>query len=101
MQVNRPVADGAAAGQAYRRLAHARHKRAQHKDGRAHLAHNVIGGDGVVDRLAVKRQAAARQHAALAALDGDSDAEMVEEVSECGDIRQPRQVLKRDLVFRQ
>src|SRR3546814_2984064 len=41
VQVDRPVADRAAAGQADRRLARARQPRAEDEDRRAHLAHDV------------------------------------------------------------
>src|SRR3546814_2929039 len=45
VQVDRPVADRAAAGQADRRLARARQQRAEDEERRAHLAHDVIGRD--------------------------------------------------------
>ena len=42
VNVHRPRADGAAAGQRDVRLAEARHQRAEHEDGRAHRLHELV-----------------------------------------------------------
>ena len=52
VQIDRAGADGAAAGQRYARLAGARQQRAEYQDGRAHLAHDVVGRLGAGDRAA-------------------------------------------------
>jgi hypothetical protein len=44
VEVDRPVADGAAPGQRHARAALAREHRAQHEDGRAHGLDEVVGG---------------------------------------------------------
>ena len=45
VQVDRPIADRATAGQRHGRLAGAREQRAQNEDRRAHLAHQVVRRD--------------------------------------------------------
>ena len=59
-QVDRPRADGAAAGQRHARLAHAREQRRDHPEARPHLGDEIVGrggvddvGGGDVQRLAV------------------------------------------------
>ena len=46
VQIHRPRADGAAAGQRHRRVPHAREQRAQHVERGAHLPHLVVRRDG-------------------------------------------------------
>jgi hypothetical protein len=48
-QVDRPRADGAAAGQRHPRLAHARDQRRQHPKARPHLGDELVGRGGVDD----------------------------------------------------
>ena len=49
MQIDRPRADGAAAGQRDLGLAMPRQQRPQHLEAGAHLAHHVVGGEGGSD----------------------------------------------------
>ena len=94
VQVDRTVADRAAAGQRHRRLARARDQRPEHQDRRAHLA------DDVVRRLGRGQLARAHRHHAAEilgprALDLGRRAELVEQMPEAVDIGEPRQVAQR------
>ena len=59
VQVDRARADGAAAGQRHHRVAVAREHRPEHQDRGAHLAHDVVVGAVVGDRLGADDQHAA------------------------------------------
>ena len=59
-EIDRPRADGAAAGQRHPRLAHAGEQRADHPEARPHLRDELIGRDGV-DDLAGGQFAASRR----------------------------------------
>ncbi len=59
MQIHRPRADGAAARQRYFGVTHARQKRAQHDEARAHLAHDVVIGRGAREVCGAEAIAAA------------------------------------------
>ena len=90
MQVDRPVADCAAARQTDRRFARAANQRPEHEDRRAHLADDVIGRGG-----AGQPPGAQRHHPAEIlrprSLHQRRDAELVEQVPETVDIGEPRQ----------
>ena len=91
MQVDRTIADRAAAGQRHRRLAGAGEQRPEHQHRRAHLAHHVVGCDGRGDLARLQRHPSAE----LALLDpGDAgrDAELIEQMAEGVDVGEARQV---------
>ena len=100
MQVDRAVADRAAAGQGDRRFARAGEQRAEHEDGCAHLAHDVIGRDG-----RGHASGAHRHHPAEIlrprAFDHGRCAELVEQMAEAVHIREARQVAQRQRLIGQ
>ncbi len=91
VQIDGPVADGAAAGQRDGRFPAARQHRAEHEDRGAHLAHQIVGCDGGGQARCLERDNAAKFFRALAANAG-ADAELRHQVLEPVDIGQPRQV---------
>lgn len=94
MQVDRTVADRAAAGQRDGRLARAREQRPQHQDRRAHLAHDVIGRDRGGHPARAQRHHPA-EILGPRALDHRRHAELVEQMAEAVDISETRQVAQR------
>ena len=60
MEIDRAGADGAAAGQRNASLAQPRQQRAEHQEGRAHLAHDVVGRLGIGDGAAEGHDRAGR-----------------------------------------
>jgi hypothetical protein len=88
MQIDRPVADGAAAGQRHPRLAAARQDRPQHQHRGAHLAHQIVGGGGVGDPRRRQMPLARR----TLALDAQLDAVLFQQLAHGGDVGQRRQV---------
>ena len=100
VEVDRTVADRAAAGQRYGRLAGAREQRAEHEDRGAHLAHQIVGRDRTGDPHRLERYVAAE---VLGPLAGDrmADAELRHQVLEAVDVRQPRQIAQRQRLFGQ
>jgi len=90
VQIDRPVADGAAAGQADRRLTVARQQRPKHKHGRAHLAHDVIGRDRRGDAAGFQGDDPA-EILGPPALRGDRHAMLVQQVAHGVNVSEPRQ----------
>ncbi len=86
VQVDRPRADGAAAGQRDPRLPHPRQQRPEHQDGGAHLAHDVVRRLGIGDR------AAERERAAVIAGTVHRDAVLGQQLRHRLDIGEPRHV---------
>jgi hypothetical protein len=101
VQVDGPVADGAAARKRDGRFAHPRQHRAEHQDRRAHLAHHVVGRDGRGDVARFQRHLALGAVALLGPRHLGRHAQFVEEVTEAVDVGQPRQVAQRQFVRRQ
>jgi hypothetical protein len=102
VQVDRPVADGAAAGQRHSRPAAARQQRPQHQDRGAHLAHQLVGRRRVGDFARGHRQGAS----GMAARTGGAghlyqDTVMGQQVGERGDVGEVRQVVQGDRVLGQ
>jgi hypothetical protein len=95
MQVDRPRADRAAAGQRHPRLALAREQRPQHQHRGAHLAHDVVGRGGRVDLAGLQGQRRAVAVAVLAGGGVDLDAVLAQQRDHGGDVGQPRHVLER------
>ena len=93
VQVHRPRADRAAAGQRDAGLPHARQQRAEHQDGGTHLAHDVVRRLGAGDR------AADRQGAPILADRIDRDAMAAQQGHHRVDIRQMRHVGQHQALF--
>jgi hypothetical protein len=97
VQVHRPCADGAAAGQRDLGVAVLGDQRPQHQDRGAHLAHQVIGRGGVVDVLA--RQS---DRPLLAAeLGRYFDAVLRQQIGHGGDVGQVRHAVQTHLAIGQ
>ena len=63
-EVDRPRADGAAAGQRHARLVHAREQRPDHPEARAHARDELVGR-GRVDDVRGARASASRRHSGV------------------------------------
>ena len=98
MQVDRTVADRAAAGQRHGRFAHPRQHRTEHQNRRTHLAHHVVGRDRGGNLLALQRHAPLVAIALLRARHLGRYAQFVEQVPEAVDVGEPRQIAQRQLV---
>jgi len=100
VQVNRPCADGAAAGQRNPSLAAARQQRPQHQHAGPHAAHQVVGGGGVGD-LAGRQVEHPPGMAALGggAVHAEIDAVLGQQVGHGRDVDQMRQVAKGQGLF--
>ena len=86
VQVHRPSPDLAAPRQGHPGLPHARHQRAEHEEGGAHLPNNIVGGLGVGNRPAQ------RQHPPGVALLFHRDAVLGQQFAHRLDVRQLRHV---------
>jgi hypothetical protein len=91
VQVDRAVADRAAAGQRHGRLAGTGEQRAEHQNRRPHLAHHVVGRDGRSDFLGLEGHAAA-ELAFPDARDLGRNAKHVEQMSKGVDVGEARQI---------
>jgi hypothetical protein len=100
VQVDRAVADRAAAGQRHGRLARTGEQRAEHQDRGAHLADDVIGGDGR-GQPAGSRSHDPAEIVRAGAFDRSRGAELVEQMAEAVDIGEPRQVAQRQRLIGQ
>ena len=96
-QVDRPRADGAAAGQRHLGLAHARKQRADDPEAGAHLRDKLVGRGGVDNGAGGEMHGAGvRSVLALApALDGNVRAMIAQNPLQLLDIGQMRQVFQR------
>ena len=97
VQIDRPVADRAAAGQRHRRLPRPRQHRPEHENRRAHPPHHVVGRGGREDLLGAQRHPPP-DLALLEPLDLGRHAEPVEQMPEAVDVGQPRQIGERQLL---
>jgi hypothetical protein len=100
VQVDRSIADCAAAGQRDRRLARAGKQGAEHEDRRAHLAHDVIGRLGGCDPPGAHRHHPA-EILRPRTLDHRRCAELVEQMAEAVHIREAGKVAQRHRLVRQ
>src|SRR4030095_12412466 len=100
MQVDRPVADRAAARQRNGGFSAPRQHRPQHQDRSAHLADHVVWRDGRGDFFRLKGHFAP-DFALLDARHRSRDPKLVHEVREIIDVGQPREVRKRQLFIGQ
>ena len=92
MQIHRPRADRAPAGQRDLCFAEPRNKRAEHKDGCPHSAHQIVWGDRIVDPAGIE----CHRHAALGVFDlGHRNAVLFEQFRHGRNIGEPRQVGER------
>jgi hypothetical protein len=98
MEVDRAVADGAAAGQRHGRFSGPSKHRPKHQDRGAHLADHVVGRDRRGDVGRVERHPAA-VFAAPDPFDHRRNAELVEQMAEAVDVGEPRQIAERQFVF--
>src|SRR5450830_638909 len=85
VQVYRALADGAAAGQGYARLAAARQERPQHQDGGAHGLDQFVGRKRRVQAAGVELQAELL-------IERHRDAHAAEQIEQGGDVAQMRHV---------
>ena len=97
MQIDRPRADGAAAGQRHPGLATARHQRPQHQDAGPHLAHQIVGRGGAGDLPGGHLQYMAGAGIAHA----DLHPMLHQQLHQRGDIGQERQVGERQCLVGQ
>ncbi len=95
VQIDRTGADGTAAGQGDLRLAAAGEQRAEHQDGGAHLAHDVVRRLGMGDR------AAERQHASVLGGAFHGDAVLRQQAAHGGDVGKLRHVFQHQPVIGQ
>ncbi len=95
VQIHRPRADRAAAGQGDEGVPVARQHRPQHEDRGAHLAHDVVIGAVIVQRVTRKRQnlAVLQRH--------DLGPERPQKLAHRRDIAQARGIRQRQRLFRQ
>ena len=102
-EVDRPRADGAAAGQRHLRLAHARQQRPDHPEGRPHLRDQLIGRGGVDDvpRGEIDGARIAFVLLLAAAVDRIVDAMIAEDADQLLDIGQMRHVFERQRIVGQ
>ena len=102
-EIDRPRADGAAAGHRHLGLAHARQQRRHHPEARAHLGDQVVGRGGVDDVLGRDVQCAAGIGIVARAFAGDHDVDAViaEDALQQFDVGQPRRVVEDQRVLGQ
>ncbi len=96
-QVDRPRADGAAAGQRNPRFAHARQERRQDPEARPHLGDEVVGRGGIDDMGCgnMQRLAVVGGLAGAFAADRDVDAMVAEDAFQERHIGKARHVIER------
>ena len=102
-KIDRARADGAAAGQRYPRLPHARDQRRQHPEACAHPRHQIVGRGGV-DNIGggdVQRLAVVGGLAGALAADHDVDAVVAEDALQQRDIGEARHVVERQRLIGQ
>ena len=95
-KIDRPRADGAAAGHRYPRFAHAGDQRRQHPEARPHFRDELIGRGGVDDvgRRNMQRLAGIGRLARPLAADRDVDAVIAEDALQRGDVGKPRHIVE-------
>ena len=93
VQVDRPCADGAAAGQRHARPAHARHERAEHEHRCAHGPHEIVGRFGVREYGGVDQD--------IIVLPLKRHPHVLEDPSECRHVGQARDIRYPMLSFAQ
>ena len=100
-QIDRPRADGAAAGHRHLGLAHARQQRRHHPEARPHLGDQLVGRGGVDDVLGrdVQRAAGIGIVARPLARDHDVDAVIAEDALQQFDVGQPRHIVEDQRVL--
>ena len=94
MQVHRPRADGATAGQRHMRLPACRHERPQHQDRGAHGFHQLVGRGAAADFFCVHRQRVLLVH-------GHVHTHLPQQAIGGGDVFQMRHVLHGQRLVRQ
>ena len=95
-EIDRPRADGAAAGERHLRLAHARQQRADHPEARAHARDELVGRGGV-DDVAGPQLDRFALHAVLAGALAEHhaiDAVVAEDALQHGDVGKARDVVE-------
>ncbi len=95
MQVHGPGTDRAAAGQRHDRMAIARQHRPQNQDRGAHLAHDVVIGGEIGDRMTGQRQ----DQPVLQA--GDLGPQRFQQLRHRADVAEPRGIGQRQRLVRQ